>query len=148
MYVSQCACSRTVRYDRVLEACNVSPAGPCEAWRNAVPVRALTHRHALFAKWSYYTSYAAPFVVACTPSLRSVVPAVHSAASIAVAMTVPCPSIPAHYSAWYAYERSSKECARAFGDDSIRCVTWQRQAMCQQLYVAHASNALSNNDCY
>ena len=80
-----------------------------------VPVRALTQRHALFAKCSYDTSYAAPFVVACTPSLRSAVPAVHSAASIAVAMTVPCPSIPAHYSAWYAYERSSKECARASG---------------------------------
>ena len=27
-------------------------------------------------------------------------------------------------------------------DDSVRCVTWQRQAMCQQLCVAHASNTL------
>jgi hypothetical protein len=82
---------------------------------NAVPVRSLTQRHALFARCSYDTSYAAPFVVTCTPSLRSAVPAVHPVASIALAVTVPCPSIPAHYSAWYAYERSSKECARASG---------------------------------
>ena len=27
-------------------------------------------------------------------------------------------------------------------DDSVRCVSWQRQAMCQQLCVAHASSAL------
>ena len=27
-------------------------------------------------------------------------------------------------------------------DDSVRCVTWQRQAMCQRYCVAHASNVL------
>ena len=167
MFESQCACSRTVRYARVPEACPVSPAKLREVWRNAVPARALTQRHALFAKCSYDTSYAAPFVVACTPSLRSAVPAVHSAsaASIAIAVTVPCPSIPAHsvtqysliripcriaYSAWYAYERILPEMRACVRDDtvfdSVRCVTWhcqwQRQAMCQRLCAAHASNAL------
>ena len=28
-------------------------------------------------------------------------------------------------------------------DDSVRCVTWQRQTMCQRYCVAHASNVLS-----